>query len=131
MGHLTDDHNVGFPVFPFKVFNPLQPGVSYLYPLRTSDLKFPDVFRSYRSATPDCNGLIIKERGAIRNSQSERERQRDRERDRETDRERQTERDRENQRQRESERERERIREREASFCNSKDQKRFFQLETF
>ena len=49
-------------------FNPLQPSVAFLYPLKTSeDLKvfwcfqgarFSDVFRGYRKATPGCNGLI-------------------------------------------------------------------------
>ena len=39
----------------FTVFNPLQPGVTFLYPLKTP----PDVFRGYRKATPGCNGLIF------------------------------------------------------------------------
>ena len=39
-------------------FNPLQPGVAFLYPLKTSEnLKVSDVFRGYRKATPSCNGL--------------------------------------------------------------------------
>ena len=39
--------------------NPLHPGVAFLYPLKTSEnLRFSDVFRGYRKATPDCNGLI-------------------------------------------------------------------------
>ena len=39
--------------------NPLQAGVAFLCPLKTSEnLKVFDVFRGYRKATPDCNGLI-------------------------------------------------------------------------
>ena len=64
-----------------QIVNPLQPGVAFLYPLKTENLKqgvnplqpgvaflytpgkyrktfrFSDVFRGYRKATPDCNGL--------------------------------------------------------------------------
>ena len=45
-------------------FNPLQPGVAFLYPLRTLEnlqktFRFSDVFRGYRKATLGCNGLIF------------------------------------------------------------------------
>ena len=41
------------------MINPLQPGVAFLYPVKTSrTLKFSDIFREYRKATPGCNGLI-------------------------------------------------------------------------
>ena len=45
------------------LLNPLQPGVASLYPLKTSDnLRISGVFRGYRKATPDCNGLILMSR---------------------------------------------------------------------
>ena len=37
-------------------FNPLQPGVAFLYPPENI-WRFSDVFRGYRKATPGCNGL--------------------------------------------------------------------------
>ena len=40
---------------PRRDFKPLQPGVAYLYPLKTSE--YLQVFRGYRQATPSCNGL--------------------------------------------------------------------------
>ena len=38
-----------------RYFNPLQPGVAFLYPLKT--FRFSDVFRGYKKATPGCNGI--------------------------------------------------------------------------
>ena len=39
-------------------FNPLQPSVAFLYPLKTSEnLNVFWCFRGYRTAKPDCNGL--------------------------------------------------------------------------
>ena len=39
----------------FFNFNPLQPGVAFLYPLKTSEtFRFSDVFKGCREATPGC-----------------------------------------------------------------------------
>ena len=39
----------------FFNFNLLQPGVAFLYPLKTSEIfRFSDVFKGYRKATPGC-----------------------------------------------------------------------------
>ena len=40
-----------------NLLNPLQPGIAFLYPLKTSGGK-EKFFRGYRKATPGCNGLI-------------------------------------------------------------------------
>ena len=41
-----------------SIFHSLNPGVAFLYPLKTSEnLKFSDVFRGHRKLTPGCNGL--------------------------------------------------------------------------
>ena len=42
------------------LINPLQPGVAFLYHLKTSEKlkRFSDVFRGYRIAPLGCNGLI-------------------------------------------------------------------------
>ena len=43
--------------FP-ELINPLQPGVAFLYPLKTSEnLKFCGIIRGYRKTIPGCNGL--------------------------------------------------------------------------
>ena len=43
---------------PTDLLSPLQPGVAFLYSLKTSEnLRFSDVFRGYRKATPGCNEL--------------------------------------------------------------------------
>ena len=49
----------GMNLISSTVFNPLHAGVTYLYSLKTSEnlkVRFSDVFRGYRKATPDCNG---------------------------------------------------------------------------
>ena len=49
-----------------SLFNPLQPGVAFLYPWKhQKTLKF--VFRGYKKATPGCNGL---NKHNIRNSRT-------------------------------------------------------------
>ena len=41
------------------LFNPLQPSVAFLYPLKTSEhQRFSDIFRGYKKATLGCNGLM-------------------------------------------------------------------------
>ena len=49
-------------------FNPLQPYVAFLYPLKTYQItfRFSDVFRGYRKATPGCNGLKYKDHPSIK-----------------------------------------------------------------
>ena len=43
-----------------EILNPLYSDVAFLYPLKISEnLKFSDVFRGYRKATPGYNGLIM------------------------------------------------------------------------
>ena len=39
--------------------NSLRPGVAFLYPLKMSEKvkRFSVVFKGYREATPDCNGI--------------------------------------------------------------------------
>ena len=40
------------------LFNPLQPGVAFLYPLKNQETsRFSNIFRGYRKARPTCNGL--------------------------------------------------------------------------
>ena len=42
----------------FSWFNPLQPGVAFIYPWKPQKIfRFSGVFRRYRKATPGCNGL--------------------------------------------------------------------------
>ena len=40
--------------------NQSQPCVAFLYPLKTENFMFSDIFRGYRKATPSCNGLMGK-----------------------------------------------------------------------
>ena len=43
----------------FWNLNPLQSGVAFLYPWKHQKIfRFSDVFKGYRKATLDCNGLI-------------------------------------------------------------------------
>ena len=41
------------------LFNPLQPSVAFLYPLKRSEKQgFSDIFKGYKKATLGCNGLM-------------------------------------------------------------------------
>ena len=46
-------------LYLLSMFNPLQPSVAFLYPLKKirKPLGFSDVFKGYRKATLGCNGL--------------------------------------------------------------------------
>ena len=47
--------------------NPLQPGVAFLYPLKTSEtFRFSDVFKGYGKATSTCNRLIKFNRSTVK-----------------------------------------------------------------
>ena len=57
--YIMHEHNRNITKQIHFDFNPLQPRVAFLYPLKTSEnLCFSDVFKRYRKATPGCNRLM-------------------------------------------------------------------------